>query len=683
MRPIHRPALAPVLALLVVLALGLGAGAAEAQTITQRYDFLGWTATGNEVVSRVTVAAKGISEAGDPVDWSYTLLEVANARSGEVLNTYRSGTPRGEAQRAWEGAKSEGEGEKILASLGVIAGVPGASSPQGELALVTTTGTAQGDAVITASCPGCVTCESRLRLQLLHGADRKLYTVREHARAGAPYPPDDVNPDCPELRAAVYWHPQGDRFAVLLSDQLRSDGSRLETLSVSVPAQDSGAWSAVELPPSAGAQARERLTAEVQQVKAQVAEAVDPHQKAILLTRLGDLHRGQQDLSSARGYYGAALEFDKNALRASLGIAACDLLGGKTREATQAVSRLERLDRSGALAADLGLFWISAGDTRKAAKHLQRAVDGGGGADFTERLRLGLRILDVDLSAGMAYLDNLLAATPENPDADLSALLQQTWRRMAREGLHSRDFEAAAAAIARLPRDTPEVQHLALLHAALAPGDSARVRLVQEKVNALLSEDPGACDLYFARAMLHRRALQPALTIADLQASLVCDPEQPEARFYLGDLLAAAGNLPAARESFAAFLRLAPQRSGDRATRLRREHVERLLPRLGASAVILLSSECTTTAEAVTCRGVLRNNTSAPAQQVAIRLTATSTGKRPQVTQQGDAALESVAPGASVDFAVRIPRPDDADRVELTLGRDDAELKLNQSEVAW
>jgi len=681
--PTHGTPFAP-LAMLATLTTVLGllaAAPASAQTITQNQQFLGWTATGNEVVSRVTVGAKGLNDAGDPVDWRYTVIEIANARTGKVLNTYRSGEPVGPPQDAFNKAKSESDGQKILKSLGLIAGVPGNANPATTMAVVSFTSNADGDSVITDTCPGCSTCETTLRVVLVAQSDQKVYTVRERTTTGAPYPPGDSMRDCPELNATTWWHPQGDRFAIVLTDHLRSSGTVLETLTVYTPEDNAAAWPSVDIPENSGAARTRQVLEELQAHKAKLAEIPDPAGKAHLLTQLGDLagDLGQHD--AARGYYESAQQFDKGNLHAQLGVARGLLQQGRSKDALKLVGKLERLDRkAGALTAELGLFYLIAGDTKSAATMLQRSVDKSG-ADYADRLQLGLRILDANLESGIAYMDNLLGAVPENPDAALTTMLSAAYVRMAREAITIRDYPTAIRYVGRLDKQSGEARELALELTALSATDSTKARLALDKSDALLKDDPSQCRLYFVRAMAFRQLVKPDQVLANLSASVACDPSLTESHYYLGDLLAAAGDLPGSRTHFTRFLELAGDRLGDRARTLRRAHAQSLLPRLAFDGVVLLSSECDLRSGKVICRGVLSNTSKANSGPVPIALTATSTGKRPKVTGEGHSELPDVAAGATVDFSISIAQPADTDALELTLGRNDDERTVNKTAV--
>ena len=104
---------------------------AAAQSITQRMEIVGWSATGNELINRVTIASSGIDANGDPIDWQYTVLEITSAQTGKVLSRFRDGAPRGKEQKAWLDAKDKTEGDRRIEALGLLTSRRSSVSPNG------------------------------------------------------------------------------------------------------------------------------------------------------------------------------------------------------------------------------------------------------------------------------------------------------------------------------------------------------------------------------------------------------------------------------------------------------------------------------------------------------------------------------------------------------------------------
>lgn len=655
---------------------------AAAETIRQSVDVIGWTNTGSELVTSVTLDASGIDAEGDPVNWTYSVLEIRNARSGKVLNRYKVGNPPAIKQRGWEAAKPEQAGRDFLKKVGVIPAEDSQVSEDGSRVLVHgVTFDNRPMATISDTCPGCNECTTQLDLGLLDAQARAAYQLPSQTRTGNPFAPGDATPDCPTLGVRAFWHPGEPRLAVILSEAVQSTGALLESVRAYDLAKDAPGWKSTTLATPSRQMRRERAKAEEARLREALAAAAG-EDKAYYLTLLGDHVRARGDLDAASGYYESALDFDASYLRAQLGRAHVLAERGETKKALRLARKVERKDRrAGVLNAELGLFRIATGDIDGAGTYLQAAVDSGGGADATSRIRLGHRILDADLAAGLAYLDNLFRGI--DTDTVEAALLEQTAVRAAAAHLHLRDIAAAASYLKYLDPKSTDARRMALLIGALRTRDADRMQPILDGVDALLAQSPGDCGLYYVKGMAFLRLTQPRDAYVHLAAAVACDPDLEEAHYYLADMYRFAGKLAPGARHYARYLQLAPERRGDDARRLRRAVAELMIPRMEYTGVVLLRWECTTE-DGIFCKGVLHNSSPAPSGPVPVSLVATAEQRR-TTTEVGrsDVSVSGIAPGQSVNFAVRIAIPEPGGAVRIEAGRSQTERDLNRTPVGY
>ena len=671
-----------ILTFLTVLGLLSSAGPLAAETIRQSVGVLGWTNSGSELVTSVTLEASGIDSEGDPVEWTYSVIEVRNARSGKVLNRYQVGAPPSVAQRGWDAAKTQAAGRAFLENVGVAQTEDNQVSSDGTRVVVDATSfDTQAMGTISDASPGCNECTTRLELTLVDGTSRASYQLPAQTRTGNPFAPGDANHDCPKLGVRAYWHPSEPRLAVVLTEEIRSTGALLESVRAYDLDKDASGWKSTPLAAPSSELAAARAAAEEERLRSLLADT-QRADKAAVMCDLGDHLRRAGDIDAAAGYYASALAFDKKSLRAQLGQAHVLAAKGDDRKARQLARKVEAKDRrAGALNVELGLFRIAIGDIDGAQSFLQAAVDGGDGADRNTRLRLGLQILDADLSAGLAYLDNLFGGLDSDTvDADL---VQYASVRAAEGHIHLRDLGAAAAYLKWLDPKGADARRLALLLGALRSGDPSRMTPILEGVDALLAQTPGACGLYYVKGMAFLRLTQPRDAYVHLAAALACDPSLEEAHYYLADMYRFAGQLEASRRHYTNYLALAPERRGDDARTLRRGMATTMVPRMEHTGVVLLRWECSPKGD-LSCKGVLFNSSPAPSGPVEVSLTATIDQRRKVVTVgNSTATVPEITPGQSVNFEVRIQRPEPGARVELDAGRSEVEREVNRTGVTY
>lgn len=668
-------------AALCAMALTLSA-AASAQTITQTYEVLGWTTTGKEIVAKVTVGASGLDEKGDPVNWYYTVMEVSDP-TGKVINRYKVGGPSGPLQKAWNEAKEEVEGQRFLQNLGLVEAIKSPVSPDNKRAAITFTNDfAEPMKTMDPACPGCNQCTTTLQTWLVDGEQQKVMALPDQQSTGNAYPPDQSDRDCPLLDTEFYWHPTGQRAIVIYKNKMRSTGAELQKLRAHELATDGAAWKQWSFQPDT-LNPQATLLRLIEETRKSLGEVTDPVGKADILSQLGDLTLRRGDIDAALGYYNAALDFEKKHGGALAGQAIAAWYKGDSRTEKKALrAALREHRRQKLFAENLGLYYLISGDQSNAQKYLQEAMDSEGGANWTDRVLLGLRILDTDLASGLAYMDNLFAGLSPNDDQVPADLLTQTAERLTREAIHARDFDAAARYLGFLDKNSPRTQGLAL-HLSALGGDPARVQQVIEASGVLLERNPGDCDLYLTRGLALSRATppRPQEAYSHLAAATVCDPDQATANYYLADLLRGAGRLEEARDLYQTYLNQAPPRSGDRTRRIRREHVQRLLPRLQHKGIILLSSRCELRGQTLACRGVLHNTSQVASGPIELELGAWTSERQRRKVLEAKSELANLKPGVSLNFSLDLDGVSPEQAVELLVGRDEAEKELNRTVV--
>ncbi len=657
-------------------------GTLNAETIRQSVDVIGWTNTGSELVTSVTLEASGIDREGDPIDWTYSVLEVRNARSGKVLSRYRVGAPPAAMQRGWETAKPEASGRAFLEKVGVTTTEDSQVSPDGLRVLVDgISRDSEPMSTISDTCPGCNECTTRLELTLLDGASRMAFQLPAQSRTGSPFAPGDATPDCPKLGVRAFWHPSEGRLAVVLTEEIASTGALLESVRAYDLDKDAAGWKATALSRSSAEARRAEDAEQESRLKAALADAQGTA-KADALVNLGDHRRHNGDTDGAESYYVSALAIDAKHPRAQLGQAHVFATRGDQKRAAKLARKIEKRDkRAGELNAELGLFHIATGDVDGAVPFLQAAVDRGGGADATARLRLGERILDADLSAGLAYMDNLYRKV-ETSDVE-PGLLARITVRVAEGHIHLRDLDAAAQYLKWLDPKGEDARRLALLIGALRSGGASQMMPIIDGLDSLLAGNPGACGLYYVKGMAYLRLTQPTEAYVHLAAALACDPSLEEAHYYLADMYRFAGRLEAGSRHFQRYLDLAPPRRGDDARNLRRAVAATMVPRMAHIGVVLLRWECTS-GDALVCKGVLFNSSPAPTGAVAVSLSSQLRSRRKVVNgPRAESIVADIAPGQSVNFAVRLVLPEPGYVVHLAAGRSEVERELNHTPVAY
>ena len=734
--------------------LGVTAPADAQVTTTQRYEFLGWTSTGHETIRRVTVGATGMMPNGDPVNWSYTVLEIGSISGGGV-SRFRVGAPEGETQSYWEKSKPEEEGLKRIQAMGLRKAIGGAVSPNGAMALVTLTSQEDGDMAMTGDCPGCQTCRSTITVMLYDRDTRRAYQLSQQSHAGAPYPPGSTR-DCPTLTAQPWWHPESGQVAIIYDKVVRSSGEQSQRLDNYTLPASLGSMTSRPLPtPGAANAAFKQEAAALSATLSKLPE--DDQARPYHLIELGDLYLRQGQLADARRQYAAALTIDRRNARAELGLATILASEGQARDAKRMIRKVERADRrEGRLSAEIGLYYLAAGDLDKAQEHLQKAVgeDMESGASFEKRLKLGYRILELDLSAGLAYMDNLLSqsrpirpstAIPNNaidpntadqaglesipgvdvvlaqailadrelkgaygsledlkrvtgmeavlrtqchrivvngalgcpPPPDPASLkLRDAYVHLVEEAIHAGDMDVAGRYLARLDPNSPDARRLALLASASSPSRAAQVL---EKTTVLLYDTPEDCSLLLARGLANLKLTRPADAFENLAAATICDPNLTEAHVHLGNLYSRRNMTQLALRHYNAYLEETQPRRGDPIRARRLGAVNRVLPKLEHSGVVLLDHTCQASGDVLRCEGVLLNTAVSASGPVAITLTATDRRKRSAA--ESSTALPNIKPGASLDFKIALSGAEEDHTVVLTAGRNDPELEINRTIV--
>lgn len=651
---------------------------AEAQSITQRMEIVGWSATGNELINRVTIASSGIDANGDPIDWQYTVLEITSTRTGKVLNRFREGAPRGKEQKAWLDAKDKTEGDRRIEALGLLTNRPSSVSPNGDMALQAYTAEfPQPMTKMIASCPGCHQCTATLQLHLIDRQNAKVFKLKTHQRTGEPYSPDGEQ-SCPKMAARVQWHPQAQRFAVVYQETLPESGAVMERLRIYNPSSDAAAWEATPITANTGDDTSQRLKERIESTKAVMADTSDPIDQAILMAQLGDLNRRLGNNRNAEDYYKTALDFDKRNTQAVIGQAILALQQGDDRLAGRLIRKAEMLDRRMSLyQAQIGLYYTLAGQPAKAATFFEKAQRDRP-ASFQDRVALAEQILDFNLALGVQQLSSLLTSPPDDAPQDQLLQLRVT---LIEHTVRLGDLATAADQFAALPDGHPDKVQLALLISAESASDPQRLNFVVQKTRDALEQNPGQCRLYTiqASALLKTRRAQEAMET--LGAALACDPKQPNALLLSARLHRDAGQTDAATAAYQRYLDVAGPRPGDPIRSAHRGEARDMIQRLGHAGIIVTRSACTPDNGQLRCKGVIRNTSTEARGPIEVELTLFSGGRRAGAIAREVITLSQVLPKANVDFNVAITLPDAAVNATLVVGADAADRELNKIAV--
>lgn len=665
-------------AALMMSMLCVFASPAAAQSITQRMELVGWSATGNELINRVTIASTGIDDNGDPIDWQYTVLEITSTQTGKVLSRFRDGAPRGKEQKAWLDAKDRTEGERRIEALGLLTSQRSSVSPKGDMALQAYTAEfPQPMTKMVATCPGCHQCTATLQLHLIDRQNAKVYKLKTHQRTGEPYSPDGPQ-SCPKLAARVQWHPQAQRFAVVYQETLPESGAIMERLRIYTPSRDADAWETTPIASNTREDSGQRLKSLIESTKAVMADTSDPIDQSILMARLGDLNRRLGNTTNAEDYYKTALEFDKRNTQAVIGQAILALQGADERLAGRLIRKAEMLDRRMNLyQAQIGLYYTLAGQPAKAATFFERA-ERDRPASFEDRVALVEQVLDFNLNLGVQQLSALLASPPDDAPKDRLGQLRVT---LIEHSVRLGDLATAADQLAALPEGHPDKIQLALLISAESADDPKRLGFVVQKARDALEQDPGQCRLYTiaASALLKTRRAQDAMET--LGAALACNPRQATALLLSARLHRDAGQSDVATARYESYLDVAVARPGDPVRSAGRREARDMLKRLGHSGIVVTQSACTSDNGQLRCKGVLRNTSPEARGPIEVELTLYSGGRRAGAIAREVITLSQVLPRAKVDFNVAITLPTAAVNATLIVGADPADRALNKIDV--
>ncbi len=661
------------------LLLGLSASA-SAQSISQKIDVMGWSDSGEEIVTRVTVGASGLDASGNPVNWRYAVVEIISAASGRVLDRFKDSEPTGPPQAAWTDALPRESLKARLAAMRLTPSLTSAVSPDGALVVLSHTNRfPQPSDTMDARCPGCSVCTTTFELHVIDKDAQAAYKLRQQRRTGGPYAPDQGSDDCPLLAAAIHWHPRVRRFAALHTESIPSTGHEFQLLHTYDPAANAASWTHIPLPSPPIRSHRQKLLDDAEALMNLMAQTSDPLDKTILMTRLGDINRRLDQPDNARAYYTSALDLDKANTGAVLGLADLARRRGDARNAAQMLKKAEAMDRRLNMhARDFALYHLGAGDLDKALKILSASDDPS--ASFSDRLDLGMQILDADLKAGLAFLDPLLDQAPQDdaPDSPEALARANLAVLLIEEAIRVDDLDMALRHLGRLDKKGDDARRLALLIGALRTESPADLDLLIERAGDLLGEQPQQCGVYRVRGLALRRARKLNDALTHLAAAVACNPDDLDAQLDAAEAFLDAGRIRLAQGALERFLELAAPRHGDPTRDRLRAKVSQILQRFAQPSLVLLRATCDKDQDALRCKGTLLNNAGALRGPVAIDLSVFSKGKKPALIDRGEATAATLEPGATAEFNVSVPLQEQPVTLILTAGTNDAERKLNQ-----
>lgn len=558
---------------------------------------------------------------GTAKSYWFEIDEAWSPKLGTPESRHRRGEPNGAEHPTWDKADAE--------PLTIESWSEGSSSPDGKHLLVTVTNTSK-----RAGDRGWV-CTTIARTILMSRDSRAAFNVSETSATGEPATRES-GADCPRAITQPGWSSDGKQFLV----ERRIDGS-FGFVTGSIDA-----------------------TGDFDQAPLTTEERFDP---------LGNLPVGpartaweailESDITGARSALSG--DFEETA-RTTLALAWAAGRAGDGSTAKKLARKVER-DVSGDPIglAMLGGAYALAGDDRRVKRTLNKALKSSD--DWTTHVRMALLLEDVDLSLFNQILVYGLSSESGKANAEPWA-----WRTLI-DGLVDAGLAGKGRELlGRMPEDSP-ARAGAEARLAIADRDGSAAR---EGSRRLLWADIGNCDGYLLAGRAELVAGAPADAIPLLDAALFCDPNAAEAAYFLSELHRSAGEIPRALAAARAYLKAAPPRRNDDVRDARRARIAKVVERLDAPGLALVTLTCRPLGRAFLCRGTVSNNSKAPIEGVTAQIL-------DGATVLAESTLDTIEPESVRSFGVRVEKLDGA---RFELGRTPEERELNTVEalkIGW
>ena len=635
------------------------AGAAESSMGHVDRQLVGWT-SGDKLVVRVVSEGERMVD-GRSRDFYFRLTEIRKPQGADLIRDYKYGEATGVAHPAWEEARSREQAEKFLGLTGINEPAEQWASPDGSKTLTVLEKTHLEKLPNTPRGTQWI-CQRTQRLVFLDAERGEVFVLREWTEEGDRASLKKEAP-CPRGAIEVYWHPESTHWAVVREVSL--SGAQMRPPEVYANAvgtmETSEAISALKV--------RRPLR---KWVDGRTGEDLRSGLRAL---HAGELERAERRLKGARsGEPGAQVE-----ATAAFGLARLYARRGDAGEARDVMGKARDLTGES--------FWA---DAQTAAIHRrleekvefeQRLYDARQAARKPAHLvRIAELFRYVDIGVANELLVEVLK---QRGDGSGGTDYRYAYGLLVEGLIDAGLYEEADVLFEKLDELPPRMQLQKLRASVERTGpDVFSKQQAREETSAFLFEHPAACLGYLldGRILAQRGELNRARR--QFRAASVCNPELPDAHFYLGATALRTGNWEAADENLRRYLQLAVERFSDAIRSERRALARSYLKRLDHRGAVLAAVECESgNFGNLRCRGVVENTIEEAITGVATYAVQASAGAGPMTTV-ARSKLGEVPAGESRTFVLRL-RDADLEGLRIEVGRDAEERKLNRTPAVF
>ena len=604
------------------------AAPAGAQSSARTIEAQGWSASGDHFLATIHVVGIADGEAAAAEPFEYRIAQVLGGRDGAPIEAFRVGAATGPTQPAYEAAGPASGAAAFRQTAAVSPPSLGPWSPDSRHYVASVQHRREVPRVAD-HCVACRVCRTEFATVLFARDSDEAWIVDTRDLDGPPEtPPTETT--CVEVTTRVYWHPDGDRFALVRSETTGS--SVFESLAIQALPSALGDVSATPIHRVGRAvpaeEHRVRFEAQLEALRTATDSAQALLDAGIFALRAGDLESADDYLSVAGNADSRRVEF----WRATVATLRGDPEG--LEDVRRAADRF-----AGAMNRELAVVEFVAGARHSALEHL-----GGVDAGFAQAVAVH------DLDAGIAAFAALGGDEALAPRVELL--------------LAAGRVADAADLVADL--DDADRHHFALrLAVALAQGSTESVI---SNGYRRLRDDLGSCPLYAALGRAHLAAGELDRAPAMLRTAIFCDPDDVESRFDLADLLWRQMDIDDALGELRAYLEVAGERRGDRERTRRRTIAGERIAAASGSEVVLWDHECEIGIDrTVRCTGGVANPGVAPVSTVYVSLRQLGEDEEAALVAN-EQSLGELAPGAIVRFDVTLgPFPEGLGTVWLNV----------------
>ena len=594
--------------------------AAPAWAETTKTSVLGWTGTGEEIVTQVEQFGEVMVDDAAKDYWFQT-TQMRRARDGQLIQAYRRGEATGAANdvATWSEAKPESQAAKYLENAGLVEALETDMAPNGQRAIVTVARRR------TVEVGDGFRCAVDTRVMIHDVKSRSVWVVAEKSNTGETVP-NVGEVVCAKVGFRTWWHPDSAKWLVELSladsvNWLPGNVSQMDDFAAAP-------FSPADFP------ARVVLS----------AAASDGVTKSWRSAFDGDLSSALATLSSD-----TTGSVDK-VLMMALFLA----LNGDSKASLAAAKQAVSIAKTTWTEGLLGCVYMAAGDTKRAQKVFNTLTKKANSYVDLARIAAVLSLVDLELS-NKVFIHAL--SHPTAAEAETSLIYAALIQGLIEVG----ENEAASELLGKVPKETGLFK---LLQARLALMTND-VFAAQTIVDDVLFTEPGRCMVYGLAARLAVLRNDTGEALEQYRAASLCSVADLEARYYVADLEARRGDLLAATRAVNGFLKAAAPRRNDVVRDARRTIMQAAQARYSRAGVVLLTVSC----RAGVCQGQAFNASDEAQTNVAVA--AFSSGKNPTIV--GSSVIETMPPRSAKPFMVRT----EGDAGTITVGNDAGDREAN------